>query len=258
MPAVPGPMPPDELLGPKLGAAPSPRRRRDCMSIRIRGRRRLACHHEAGHALARWAFGHRLDSVTVLSVDELLAGVRIEDGAGRQLLCEGHVDAYDICGWPYGPMRVAGGARAQERCDRLRGIARDIALIECVAGILAEARFRKVAVATCTLAGGDADMRHASMLLDAWNLRGVERRAASVLAARRATALIRSRPGEAAIRAIAEALLERGRLTGTETAVLCRRAYGGRQCAFGAWNACWPPTLEQLRRGFLPGVEGED
>ncbi|MBB2963343.1 hypothetical protein [Methylobacterium sp. R2-1] len=188
---------------------------------------RPRCHHEAGHALARWSFGHRQDSVTILSVDELLAGVRIEDRAGQQLLCEGHVDAYDICGWPYDPMRVAGDARAQERSDRLRGIARDIALIDCVSGIIAEARFRKVAVATCTLAGGDADMQHASMLLDAWNLHGVERRAASVLAAWRATTLIRSRPGEAAIRTIADALLERGRLTGTETADLCRRAYGG-------------------------------
>ena len=45
--------------------------------IRTRGRRPLTCHHEAGHAVARWWLGFHLDDATVLSVEEVRAGVTL-------------------------------------------------------------------------------------------------------------------------------------------------------------------------------------
>jgi len=68
----------------------------------------------------------------------------------------------------------------------------------------------------------------------------------------RATALIRSPAGWAAITAIAEALHARGQLTGQQVAKLCRAAYDGRQPEYAIWQEHWPPTLEQLRAGFVP------
>lgn len=37
--------------------------------IHTRGRRPLACHHEAGHALAHWWLGFHVDASAVLILD---------------------------------------------------------------------------------------------------------------------------------------------------------------------------------------------
>ncbi|MBV8613946.1 MAG: hypothetical protein JOY66_09280 [Acetobacteraceae bacterium] len=48
-------------------------------------RRPLACHHEAGHALARWYFGHAFDRVVVLSTGQVAGGHRLREGRGAAI-----------------------------------------------------------------------------------------------------------------------------------------------------------------------------
>ena len=80
---------------------------------RMKGRRSLTCHHEAGHALARWFFGYDTDRAVVQPVEAFLAGRRIRDRRGRLVTCEGMVTGYDICGWPFGRL----GARPSNPLD---------------------------------------------------------------------------------------------------------------------------------------------
>ncbi len=100
--------------------------------------------------------------------------------------------------------------------------------------------------------GGLRDMEQAGTVLNAWQLSEVDECALRELSYGRAVALVRSRQGTAAIKAMADALMERGEIDGVEIGALCRDAYGGRQCAFGAWNRHWPPTIAQLRAGYIP------
>lgn len=221
--------------------------------VRTKGRRRLTCHHEAGHALTRWYFGHKTDRALVLTVDEVRAGKTVKSRKGVDIVsCEGIVEGYDIHSCPYGPMRTAGSAEEQNHSNYLRAISRDIELINCFAGFTAEAHYRHASVSACLLAGGIQDMQHAQGLVDAWDLPHEEQRELLRLSELRAVALVRSKLGSVAIKAIANALMERGRLTGGQIARLCRNAYGGRECAHGAWNAHWPATPKQIRGDFIP------
>lgn len=217
-----------------------------------RGRRRLTCHHEAGHALVRWYFGHRTDRAVVLTVEELRAGVTVENHRGIEVACEGIVDGWEIHEPPFGPRDFGGASEAAAAAERWREIGRDVELMTCAAGMAAEAAYRRVSVLACAIGGGDGDLKFARTILDAWFPSGEGRREAMFLAERRAAALVRSAPGSAAIGAMADALMERGEIDGDEIDTMCRRAYGGRQCEFGGWNALWPPTLAQIRSGFIP------
>ena len=100
----------------------------------------------------------------------------------------------------------------------------------------------------------DGDLEHFRAILGAWGLndRSPDGKAAWRFAETRAKALIRSPMGAAAVQSIAEALHQRGELDGEEVAALCRDAYGGRECRFGAWTDHWPPTLAQIRAGHIP------
>lgn len=216
------------------------------------GRRRLTCHHEAGHALVRWYFGHRTDRAVVLTVDEVRAGAKIENRRGGLVACEGIVDGYDIHGAPWGPLPIAGTREDQDRLAHLRAVDRDVELMNCAAGIAAEAAYRKASAFACALWGGEGDLRTSGQILDAWYADPLESREAALAAERRAVALVRSRPGAAAIRTMADALMQAGEIDGDEIASICREAYGGRECPFGAWAKHWPPTLAQIRGGFIP------
>lgn len=220
--------------------------------IRGSGRRRLTCHHEAGHALARWYFGHITDRAVVLTVEDVRARKGVENRRGVLVECEGIVDGYDICGYPFGPFGVSIDAPQQAEILRLWAYSRDVELINCHAGVYAEADFRRRSVGDCMLAGGEGDMRHVRTILDAWGLNTDDCAAVAWAAETRASALVRSRIGSTAIKAIADALMERGEADGEEIAGLCRNAYGGRECPFGAWSSFWPPTLDQIRAGFIP------
>lgn len=221
--------------------------------IRARGRRMLTCHHEAGHALVRWYFGHRTDRIVVLSVEDVRAGVTVENRRGQPVRCEGMVDGYDICQPPFGPIKLPNGApEEQAEFDRLRAIARDIELINCLAGFFAEARYRKKSAAGCMFDGGSGDMAHYRQVLDAWPLGEDERTLISAAAEARAAALVGSPSGQAAIKALSIVLMMRGEASGDEAAALFRPAYGGCECDFGAWSRHWPPTPAQIRAGFIP------
>lgn len=220
--------------------------------LRTRGRRPLTCHHEAGHALVRWFFGYHTDRVVVQTVEAVLAGRRIRDSRGRLVSCEGMVIGYDICGYPFGRLKVAGTPEDQAECDRVRAVSRDIDLINCLAGVYAEAAYTRRPLGACALAGGGGDMSDFSKLLHAWDLDDTECWTVSRAAENRAAALVRSPQGSAAIKAVADALMLRGSIPGERVASLCRKAYGGRQCAFGAWMDHWPPTLDQIRAGHIP------
>ena len=222
------------------------------MSIQTKGRRWLTCHHEAGHALVRWYFGHLTDRAVVLTVQEMQAGARVEVRRGRLQACEGVVYGYDICPRPYGPIPFEGTAEDQATFDHRRAVARDIELTNCYAGFYAEAAYCRSSVGSRVLAGGSQDVNEASDILDGWGLEGEARSAVAWAAQQRASALVRSRPGSAAIGLIATRLMDRGEVDGSEIAALCRQAYGGRECDFGAWDAHWPPTLTQIRSGFIP------
>lgn len=215
-------------------------------------RRPLTCHHEAGHALVRWFFGYHTDRAVVQTVEALLAGKRVRDRRGRLVSCEGLVTGYDICGWPFGPLKISGSAEDQAECNRVRAVSRDIELINCYAGFYAEAAYTRRSVGGCMLAGGGGDMKNSRAILDAWDLPEEEYRAVTLAAEARASALVRSPQGAAAIKAIADVLMLRGQISGDRIASLCRTAYGGRECAYGAWMDQWPPTLDQIRAGYIP------
>lgn len=221
--------------------------------IRTKGRRPLTCHHEAGHALARWYFGHRMDRAVVLTVEEVRAGAQMENRRGIPVIgCEGMVDAYSICGYPYGPAYVTIDPSTGPEFLRLWEVSRDIALIECYAGFYAESAYRRCSVVGSILAGGDGDMKSAAAILDGWDFSEEERDLVTLSTQDRAAALVRSRRGSAAIRSMAAALQIKGEIDGDEIASLCRAAYDGRECAFGAWSSHWPPTLAQIRNGHIP------
>lgn len=218
------------------------------MNAGVPARSTASCHHEAGHALTRWFFGHSTFRIVVLSDDDIRAGRWIEDRRGRVLAdAAGFVEGYGIHDPPFGPSPLA-----DARIDRLRAIARDVELVNCYAGVLAEAAYRKRSIDLCFLYGGWDDQETAIEIADAWWPIEAERKANIALAYKRATALVRSRSGGAAIAEIAAALKPTGELTGAATADICRRAYGGRECSFGAWETHWPPTLDQIRAGFVP------
>lgn len=202
------------------------------------GRRRRTCHHEAGHALVRWYFGHGTDRAVVLTVEEVRAGKLIEGWRGEPHAAEGSVVGYLIHEPPFGPTPQP---FLNEALERRREVARDIALIDCAAGIMAEAAYSRAGVAWAGFVGGGGDLKSSREILDAWFPEDDEARAtASRQAQQRASALVRSASGAAAIRSVAAALYEGGELSGEEIGELFRSAYGGRECRFGAWIEHWP------------------
>ncbi|WP_147840895.1 hypothetical protein [Methylobacterium sp. WL6] len=202
-----------------------------------------------------WYFGYSINQVVVLTADEFLDGVPIVTSRGFEVRCEAHCDADDIHDAPYGP-RIAPSWDEEDLAEhnRLRAASRDVELINCLAGAYAEAAFRGVSVATCLKGGGKGDLSHFHTIAGAWGWgqRSTESARAKQLAGARAEALIRSPMGAAAIKSIAESLLERGKVDEDEIGRLCRTAYGDKQCKPAVWPGHWPPTLAQIHAGHIP------
>jgi hypothetical protein len=231
-------------------------------NVRPKGRRRLACYHEAGHCLARWFFGYGTDGAWVLTVDQVLRREWPIDDRGRVCEAEGAVERYDIVS-PTMSLAMLdqmeeGGGTAPEWLASMRSempIAAEITMIESIAGPIAEARFRKCGLFVAIWQGGHGDMQTMTATAAAWFLEG-ERDIARRTAETRATALVRSPKGWAAITTIGEALFNYGRVEGHEIDTMCAAAFGREMSAFYGWMPHWPPTLEMLRKGSLPGELG--
>ncbi|MCJ2124347.1 hypothetical protein [Methylobacterium sp. J-077] len=215
-------------------------------------RRRATCHHEAGHAFARWFFGFRTDRAVVQTGEEIRAGKRLRGRDGDLVTCHGMVSGDPIHDRPFRPWPVAGGPETQAAALRWWVYRRDVELIQCYAGFHTEAHYRRIDPAAAMLSGGGADMERFSAIMEGWSLDKVDRSELEAKVDAWTRALVRSPQGSAAIQAIAGALMTRGRLSGAQIAALCREAYGGRECTFEAWANQWPPTVEQIRAGYIP------
>ncbi|HEX2556280.1 MAG TPA: hypothetical protein VHL98_21485 [Microvirga sp.] len=211
-------------------------------------RRRHTAIHEAGHCLARWYFGHLTERVQVFSIAEVAAGAAIDLAHGVSIPCEGRTEGADLAPHPSERDRLLGASdSAREAVARV-----EMALIEGYAGLVAEAHHRRRALEVCIEEGGEADMAQNGALLREWFGKDAQD-AAAAQAWRRAGALVRSPSGWRAVTALADALMERGTLSGTEIARLCRRAYG-LEPDYEAWIEHWPPRLDELRAGYAPSA----
>ena len=131
-----------------------------------------------------------------------------------------------------------------------------MALVEPSAGAQAEARYRRRSSLACILAGGCQDSAQAKGVAAAWFDTEQARSAAHARAETIAGALVRSPTGWVAIRAVASAVLDRGRIDGDEIDgdeidVLCAAAVG-QPFRHGAWDGAWPPTSARIRAGVIP------
>ncbi len=218
---------------------------------RTRGRRPLACHHEAGHAVARWWLGFHSDDVAVLTLDEVRAGEMLADRRGREYRCEGLLNGYDIS-IPLARETLSGRVEP-DRTWFARQVERrtEMALVELYAGFWAEARYRRRSSLICVLGGGSQDLAQAREVAAAWFDTEEACSAAHSRTERIARALARSPKAWAAVQAIAAALFDCGRIDGDEVDALSSAAYGG-SLDYDRWAEAWPPTPAQIRAGFLP------
>src|SRR3954452_25152965 len=140
--------------------------------VGIKGRRRMTCFHEAGHCLARWYFGIRLDRVLVLSVEQYLSKAWPVDRRGRLVVnCEGFVDAHDIQSATTADMlKHLPAETAAQAAALVRGV-NEIGLIVCFAGPIAEDCYTHQRGAF--IAGGKGDCDQARQILQSW-LPGLE------------------------------------------------------------------------------------
>lgn len=222
--------------------------------IRTRGRRRSTCHHEAGHALARWWLGFDTDSAAVLSVEEVKAGVGLADRRGKMKYdLEGMVCGYAIH-LPFARQIVDDAATdpgARAMVARTAPIRAEMSLVMIYAGAFAQAAFTKQSGTESFFTGGLADIDDAKTIAEEWFIKEVDQDRAHRQGERLAKALVRSPHGSAAIYAMAEVLYEFGHLDGTEIDALCTATYG-EPYVYDRWAEAWPPTPVQIRTGFLP------
>ena len=196
------------------------------------GRRKAVCVHEAGHCLARWYCGHATAYAEVRTLEQLLDASEIE----------GQVHGYRIpTNYPYEQIARFYPPDLREKVLREAKISIEMAMVEALAGSAAEARYRRRAPLGCLRTTGAADMESVGKLI-AWWPPGKEGLTAYHDARNRTDMLVRSDKGWAAITAIADALMARGRVDGEEIETLCRIAYGGQRPTLGTWHKHWPPT----------------
>ena len=217
--------------------------------IRTHGRRPLTCHHEAGHAVARWWLGFRTDDVAVLTVDAVLAGETLADRRGRAQRCEGLVNGYDIH-IPTAREQMAGlWDSVAHRANFVSQASRraEMAIVELYAGPYAETRYTKRSALDRFLAGGMGDVNAVREIAAGWFATEDEQKVTRAY-------LGRSPLGWAPLLAFPPPLLGGGRLDGDEVDTLCSATYGA-PFAYDRWAECWPPSPAQIHAGFLPARE---
>ncbi len=222
-------------------------------------RRPLVCYHEAGHAFARWFFGHYTYRAVVLTRDQVLRGDWPVDRKGRvQRDAEGAVDGYDMGPNPFISPKIDEIAFEGEDGDRIRRemrIGAEIDLVDCAIAYTAEARYMKTSASACLLEGGQADALRALATAGWLHSTEAEKWSALALSTRRASALVRSSKGWRAISAIANALIDRGIIDGDDIDTVCCKAYGiDEQHRREAVHDAWPWPMNALKAGVLEGV----
>ncbi len=219
-------------------------------------RRPLTCYHEAGHAFARWFFGHYTYRAVVLTRDQVLRGDWPVDRRGRvQRDAEGAVDGYDMGPNPFISPKIDEIAFEGEDGDRIRRemrIGAEIDLVDCAIGLMAEARYRKASVLICLFEGGRPDAARARATANWLHSAEAEQRSALALSERRARALVRSSKGWRAISAIANVLIDHGIIDGDDIDTVCCKAYGiDEQHRREAVHDAWPWPMNALKAGVL-------
>jgi hypothetical protein len=148
---------------------------------------------------------------------------------------------YDISS----PFVTPESLRHREGALQHQAIAAEISLIEALAGIVAEARYRKVSRIGVILRGGGYDWEQASAVSKRWF--GAEYEAALALAEERTAALIQSPHGWRAVERIAARLLGDGVMDCSAAKTIFAQTYGRPMPEFGFWTERWPPTPAMLR-----------
>jgi hypothetical protein len=210
-----------------------------CPGCKVPDQRRGTAHHEAGHALVHLLFGEGIQEFWVRSASS--SPERDPDHLGG----------------------VAGYFGPTEPCDeKPRGYERS--LMVSAAGVIAEAHYlakwplrsRGVShtYAGLLAAGGRGDANHINVILaklsDDPHLQSTFR----LQAQKRAQAIIRSKKGWRFVRLLAAKILKRksDSLSHEPIADIFTKAYGRDPPWSSDWDAHWPPTLKQLRDGWLP------
>jgi hypothetical protein len=208
--------------------------------------------------LGRWFFGYDTHGAWVLTVDQVLRHDWPIDDRGRICEAEAMVERYDIVSPVMSTAKIDGmeanGGTEPDVLALMRHEmpkAAEVAMIESIIGPIAEARFRKCGLIVAIWEGGKADIDTMDAIAAAWFPED-QRSAITRLAEKRASALVRSPKGWAAITAVGEALFECGRVEGDEIEAMCSAAFGREMSPFGGWSSHWPPTLEMLRDDTFP------
>lgn len=206
-------------------------------------RKAMACHYEAGRALAYWWGGVGSQTVVLGGTGTVpaLAGAAGADALGRFIRYENY--------------KVDPVANSLQTPDWIRWGRMEIALVTCYAGSVAWARLRKRTIESCLATDGRADAEMAETISEDHFSRpkpcGSSAAFCRASALKYATLLVRSRQGWAAISSMAEALAERGRLEAGDIDASCFAAFGVRPLPPG-WDPHWPPALDFLTDGYMP------
>ncbi len=212
------------------------------------GRRPRTAFHEAGHVLACIHFGHFFYQAIVRSVQEVLDGPHLTE-RGQKVDAEGIVEGYDLCS-PYRATPEELRADGREAALRNGFMSAEVKMVFCIAGPMAEARFRHCSLAAVMMTAGDEDWREAKACAETWFR--LDPGAALGAAEKRARALVLSQAGWRAIERMAAVLMDRGILGCEEANDVFAAAYGAPAPALKAWAGRWPPSLASLRAGRLP------
>jgi hypothetical protein len=213
---------------------------------RVAIQRRRTAYHEAGHALVHMYFGERFHRLLLAEFSsETRSFSPIEDRRGNTLNLAGFTDQDNSV--PTSIPRQELPAKALP----LLGIEVEKELINCHAGIAAEARVRRSYFAAI-LEGGQGDMERARVLVNWWCASPDQKHSLLSISEKRAKALIGSDPGWKTICRIAEALES----TGTVEFEVCRnmfeQSYGVLPTSLPSWYKHWPPGISSLRSGKFP------
>jgi len=200
------------------------------------------CFHEAGHAIIRWAFARKFDRVEVLTRTE-----RVENGRAS-----GGIFGSDETFKLY-PMFNADSQGDVSPFGHTKHEA-EISMMCSLAGAVAEAMhlgvsdFRKSA--QC-MEGSCTDRRNAEKVAMMWR-DPKERERVLKLAQWRVEALLRSTPGKEALRRIAAALMEKGKLTEINVNGIAAYVFRFLPPRRDHYAKNGIPKLELLRAGVLP------